>query len=125
MGAGRSGTCNAGANSAIESFPNVAGTEGTNASPEGSARPSINGSTQGVVGNPNLKLEPATEYGTGSVLSSGEKNNVKVEAARSAATGQPITVVFSPQSHRATEKNNQEIDFLCGSVALCLCGEVC
>jgi hypothetical protein len=79
MGAGRSGTGNAGQTPPSNTSPNVAGTEGTNASPEGSARPAINGSTQGVVGIPNLKLEPAQSTAQGSVLSS-EKNNVKVES---------------------------------------------
>jgi hypothetical protein len=43
------------------------------------ARPSITGSTQGVVGISDLKLESAQNATQGSVLSS-EKNNVKVES---------------------------------------------
>ena len=44
-----------------------------------SARPPINGNTQGVVGFSNLKLSPPANNGAGSVVSS-DKNNVKLES---------------------------------------------
>jgi hypothetical protein len=79
-GAGHSGsTGSAGQTPPSNTAPNAAGTEGAKASQEGSARPPINGNTQGVVGISNLKLEPAQTAAQGSVLSS-EKNNVKVES---------------------------------------------
>jgi hypothetical protein len=59
--------------------PNAVPTTGTDAQQQGSARPPINGNTQGVVGFSNLKLEAGQNAAQGSVLSS-EKNNVKVES---------------------------------------------
>jgi hypothetical protein len=79
-GGGRSGSQGGAAQTSPSSTtPNAVPKEGTNASQEGGARPPINGSTQGVVGISNLKLEPAQTAAQGSVLSS-EKNNVKVES---------------------------------------------
>ena len=54
-------------------------TGASDAQSQSGARPEISGNTQGVVGIPNLKLEPAQNATQGSVLSS-EKNNVKVES---------------------------------------------
>jgi len=59
--------------------PNTVPTQSTSDSQQASARPSVTGNTQGVVGISNLKLEPAPSAAQGSVLSS-EKNNVKVES---------------------------------------------
>ncbi|MGA8224739.1 MAG: hypothetical protein WB780_24055 [Candidatus Acidiferrales bacterium] len=55
------------------------GMEGPQQQQQSGARPPITGSTQGVVGISNLKLEPGANAAQGSVLSS-EKNNVKVES---------------------------------------------
>src|ERR1700676_2399372 len=54
-------------------------TGASDAQSQSGARAEISGNTQGVVGIPNLKLEPAQNATQGSVLSS-EKNNVKVES---------------------------------------------
>lgn len=79
MGAGRS-TPMGGAGQAQPSTPapSAAGTEASDTSQQGGARPQITGNTQGVVGISNLKLEAAQTPAQGSVLSS-DKNNVKVE----------------------------------------------
>ena len=75
--AGRNaGAGSAGQTSPSSPAPNAVPTESTQ---QGNARPPITGSTQGVVGISNLKLEPAPSAAQGSVLSS-EKNNVKVES---------------------------------------------
>ena len=58
---------------------NTEGMEGPPQQQQSGARPPITGSTQGVVGISNLKLEPGANPAQGSVLSS-EKNNVKVES---------------------------------------------
>lgn len=77
MGAERSGS-NSQTQPATAS-PNAVPTTSSDA-PQGSgARPPITGSTQGVIGISNLKLESAQNATQGSVLSS-EKNNVKVES---------------------------------------------
>jgi hypothetical protein len=78
--AGRNGASgSAGQASPSRPAPNSVPTQGTSTSQQGSALPPITGSTQGVVGISNLKLEPAPSAAQGSVLSS-EKNNVKVES---------------------------------------------
>jgi hypothetical protein len=59
--------------------PNSAGPESTGTQPQAGARPQITGSTQGVVGISDLKLESGQNATQGSVLTS-EKNNVKVES---------------------------------------------
>ena len=81
MGAGRSGASgSAGQTQPSNPVPNAVGTEGTNNTPQqAGARPPITGSTQGVVGISNLKLEPPQTTAQGSVLSS-DKNNVKLES---------------------------------------------
>ena len=80
MGAGRTGTmAGAGQTQPSTPAPNAVPTTGTDAQQQGSARPPINGNTQGVVGFSNLKLEAGQNAAQGSVLSS-EKNNVKVES---------------------------------------------
>src|SRR5579863_3919401 len=72
-GAGRSGM--AGTSPQMPAGPESSGTTQT----AGSAHPPITGTTQGVVGIPNLKLEPAANPTQGSLVSS-EKNNVKLES---------------------------------------------
>ena len=81
MGAGHSGASgSAGQTQPSNPVPNAVGTEGTNNTPQqAGARPPITGSTQGVVGISNLKLEPPQTTAQGSVLSS-DKNNVKLES---------------------------------------------
>lgn len=80
MGSGRtSATGGGGQTQPSNTAPNAVGTTGTGTSQEGSARPQINGNTQGVVGISNLKLESAQTGAQGSVLTS-DKNNVKVES---------------------------------------------
>jgi hypothetical protein len=59
--------------------PNAAPTTSSDTAQGSGARPPITGSTQGVIGISNLKLESARTATQGSVLSS-EKNNVKVES---------------------------------------------
>jgi hypothetical protein len=76
-GAGRSGGMS-GQTQASTPSPNAVPTTGTD-NQQGSARPQINGNTQGVVGIANLKLDAGQNATQGSVLSS-EKNNVKVES---------------------------------------------
>lgn len=79
MGGGRSGSMgSAGQTQPSSPAPNSVPTTGTDTQ-QGNARPPINGSTQGVVGISNLKLEAGQNATQGSVLSS-EKNNVKVES---------------------------------------------
>lgn len=77
MGAGRSGG-SAGQTQPSTPAPNSVPTTGTD-NQQGTGRPPINGSTQGIVGISNLKLEAGQNTTQGSVLSS-EKNNVKVES---------------------------------------------
>lgn len=80
MGGGRSGSMgSAGQTQPSSPAPNSVPTTGTDTQQKGNARPPINGSTQGVVGISNLKLEAGQNAAQGSVLSS-EKNNVKVES---------------------------------------------
>ena len=79
MGGGRTGSAgNSGQAQPSGGQPN-APTTSTDAQQQGSTRPQITGSTQGVVGISNLKLEAGQNATQGSVLSS-EKNNVKVES---------------------------------------------
>jgi len=60
--------------------PRPASTGGTDTQAGGNSRPPINGSTQGVIGMPELKLEANAENAAlGSVMSS-EKSNVKLES---------------------------------------------
>jgi len=60
--------------------PRPASTSGTDAQAGGNSRPPINGSTQGVIGMPELKLEANAENAAlGSVVSSA-KSNVKLES---------------------------------------------
>jgi len=60
--------------------PSPGATAGTGATAGSSARPPINGNTQGVIGMPELKLEAnAQNAALGSVMSSG-KGNVKLES---------------------------------------------
>lgn len=60
--------------------PSPSAAAGTDATTGGSARPPINGNTQGVIGMPELKLEANAQNATlGSVMSS-EKGNVKLES---------------------------------------------
>jgi hypothetical protein len=77
MGAERSGG-NAQAQPATPSPSAVPTTSSDTPQPNG-ARPPITGTTQGVIGISNLKLESAQNAAQGSVLTS-EKNNVKVES---------------------------------------------
>jgi hypothetical protein len=77
MGAERSST-NSQTQPATPS-PNAAPSTSSDTAPGSGARPPITGSTQGVIGISNLKLESAQTATQGSVLSS-EKNNVKVES---------------------------------------------
>jgi hypothetical protein len=77
MGAERSST-NSQTKPATPS-PNAAPTTSSDTAQGSGARPPITGSTQGVIGISNLKLESAQTATQGSVLSS-EKNNVKVES---------------------------------------------
>jgi hypothetical protein len=77
MGAERSGS-NSQTQPATPS-PNAVPTTSSDAAQGSGARPPITGSTQGVIGISNLKLESAQTATQGSVLSS-EKNNVKVES---------------------------------------------
>jgi hypothetical protein len=78
-GGGRTGSMGGGQTQSSNPAPNAAGTAGTGTPQESSARPQINGNTQGVVGISNLKLESAQTGAQGSVLTS-DKNNVKVES---------------------------------------------
>ena len=79
MGAGRTGGMSgAGQTQPSSLSPNAVPTTGSDTQ-QGSARPQINGNTQGVVGISNLKLDAGQNATQGSVLSS-EKNNVKVES---------------------------------------------
>lgn len=60
--------------------PSPGAAAGTDATTGSSARPPINGNTQGVIGMPELKLEAnAQNAALGSVMSSG-KRNVKLES---------------------------------------------
>ncbi|MGC2328006.1 MAG: hypothetical protein WA604_14925 [Candidatus Sulfotelmatobacter sp.] len=60
--------------------PSPSAAEGTDAQAGGSARPPINGHTQGVIGMPELKLEASAQNAAlGSVMSSG-KGNVKLQS---------------------------------------------
>jgi hypothetical protein len=77
MGAERSST-NSQTQPATPS-PNAVPTTSSDTAQGRGARPPIMGSTQGVIGISNLKLESAQTATQGSVLSS-EKNNVKVES---------------------------------------------
>jgi len=66
--------------SAAQPQPQARSTEGTDEKSSGGARPPINASTQGVIGIPNLTLEPnAQNNAQGSVITS-DKNNVKLES---------------------------------------------
>jgi hypothetical protein len=56
--------------------PNAA----TNTSSGSHARPPINAKTEGVIGLPNVKLEPNTQNAAQGSLVSSEKNNVKLES---------------------------------------------
>jgi hypothetical protein len=47
--------------------------------PQTSARPQINGSTQGVIGMPDVKLQTTAQNTTQGSLMTSEKNNVKIE----------------------------------------------
>lgn len=78
MAGGRSGSAGS-QTPPSNTTPNTMPTQSPGDSQQGSARPPINGNTQGVVGISNLKLEPAPSAAQGSVLSS-EKKNVKVES---------------------------------------------
>jgi hypothetical protein len=61
-------------------LPSPSAAPGTDATAGSSARPPINGNTQGVIGMPELKLEAnAQNAALGSVMSSG-KGNVKLES---------------------------------------------
>ena len=59
--------------------PNAVPTTSSDTAQGSGSRPPITGSTQGVIGISNLRLEAAQHATQGSVLSS-EKNNVKVES---------------------------------------------
>ncbi len=79
-GGSRTGAMGSGQQSqSSNAAPNSANTESTDTQQQGSARPQITGSTQGVVGISDLKLESGQNATQGSVLTS-EKNNVKVES---------------------------------------------
>ena len=69
-----------GSNPASQPQSNYPSAEGSSASqPQSSARPPINGNTQGVIGMPDVKLETTAQNAAqGSVMTS-EKNNIKIE----------------------------------------------
>jgi hypothetical protein len=79
MGAGRTSAGGSGQTQPAGASPNASPTTNAGSQQPGNARPQITGSTQGVIGISNLKLEAGQSATQGSVLSS-EKNNVKVES---------------------------------------------
>ncbi len=82
MGGARAGGMGGGSNSGSSpqaQAPNYSPTTGASDQAQPNARPQITGSTQGVIGMPDVKLETAAQNNPqGSVVSS-EKNNVKLE----------------------------------------------